>query len=369
MSFYYVRMNTISQIQRKSVKTDKKVLEIDGSYGEGGGQVLRTALSLSAILGMPFRMVNIRKGRKKTGLMPQHLMCIRAMAEITGAHAEGDFAGSTDLFFSPSCIRAGNYAFDIGTAGSTALLAQALLPPLFAASGNSSLTLSGGTHVPFSPIYDYLEKTFSPALAQIGFHFGTEILRYGFYPKGGGVIRLSIIPAREPQAVQWTKKDAMSCLHCMSAVANLPDHIAHRQYDAARTGLASAELRVEPCLKSVGSYGKGSYLFLSFAGNGMFGGFSALGEPGKKAETVGREAAEAFLAFHKSCMCVDRHLADQIVLYLSRAQGSSSFSTECVTGHLLTNLWVINQFLDTRAQVEGAVGLPGRILLQGSLPA
>lgn len=351
------------------MKTDNKVLAIDGSYGEGGGQVLRTALSLSAILGMPFRMVNIRKGRKKPGLMPQHLMCIRAMAEITGAHAEGAFAGSTDLFFFPSSIRAGTYTFDIGTAGSTALLAQALLPPLFAASGVSSLTLSGGTHVPFSPIYDYLEKIFSPALAQIGFHLETEILRYGFYPRGGGVIRLSIIPAREPRAVRWDRKDAISRLHCMSAVANLPDHIAHRQSEAARTVLASAGLRIESCMKSVQSYGKGSYLFLSYCGKGMFGGFSALGEPAKKAETVGREAAEAFLAFHKSGTCVDRHLADQIPLYLVRAQGLSSFSTESVTGHLLTNLWVMNQFLDTQAHVEGAVGLPGRILLQGSPPA
>lgn len=340
------------------------MIEIDGGLGEGGGQILRSALSLSALLGKPFRMFDIRRNRQRPGLMPQHLACVRAMATVSNARVHGDEIGSLELVFKPSGIRAGDYAFDIGTAGSTSLLLQCLLPALIFSPGRSSLTLSGGTHVPFSPPFQFVSEVFLPMLSRIGIQVRASISRYGFYPRGGGRISVVAEHCHAITSLRAVKRDEIHSLRIISGVANLPAAIAERQRDAVVRGL-SPLLEVKTETLSVPSFGKGTFLTLIAETSDTVAGFTALGERGKKAELVGEEAARAFEAYQRSGASLDRHLSDQIVLYLSLSREESSFSTAEVTNHLLTNLEVIRAFTAIAVAVEGEKGRPGRILFSG----
>ncbi|MGE5892852.1 MAG: RNA 3'-terminal phosphate cyclase, partial [bacterium] len=210
------------------------MIEIDGSSGEGGGQILRTALGLSAALQKPFRIFNIRINRKKPGLMPQHLMAVRAMKIISGATVTGDSPGSMELMFRPARVKPGAYTFDIGTAGSTSLLLQALLPPLVFADESSSLVLKGGTHVPFSPPFHYISAVFLPVLNRLGIGLTAAIEHYGFYPQGGGSISVSISPQRNPRGLTMRERGVVREITGISGVGNLPLTIAERQARAAR---------------------------------------------------------------------------------------------------------------------------------------
>jgi RNA 3'-terminal phosphate cyclase (ATP) len=341
------------------VKSD--MIEIDGSHGEAGGQILRTALSLSCVLGKPFRMFNIRKGRSKPGLMSQHLMCVRALAQICSASVRGDEVGSTELIFTPSRPNPGEYEFDIGTAGSTSLLFQALLPPLVFAGKNSSIALTGGTHVPFSPPFHYISEVFVPTLRSLGVGLDISAERFGFYPKGGGKIRIGIRPSRGVKAGSLLTRGGIGRLTGISGVVNLPLSIAERQKSAAGELLSSNGLYAKIDLLSAEGIGRGTFVFLKTETEGCMAGFSALGERGKRAETVGREAAEELISYYYADACLDHHLADQIVLYLAFADGPSSFTTSRITGHLLTNLWAIEKFTGLRYSVEGEKGKPGKV--------
>src|SRR4030066_1037453 len=188
------------------------MIEIDGSFGEGGGQVLRTSLSLSCLLNKPFRIFNIRKKRKKPGLMPQHLMGIRSLKLISNARVTGDSQGSIELLFEPGEVKAGDYFFDIGTAGSTSLLLQAIILPLIFANNTSSLTLKGGTHVPFSPPFHYISGVFIPILNKLGIEVGAKIESYGFYPKGGGKVRVEIMPSGRIKGVSFLERGGIKKL-------------------------------------------------------------------------------------------------------------------------------------------------------------
>jgi RNA 3'-terminal phosphate cyclase (ATP) len=346
------------------------VVEIDGSYGEGGGQMLRTALSLSLILGRPFRMSNIRKNRKNPGLRPQHLTAVRAAALMSGASLKGDQEGSQELSFEPGEVRPGDYLFEIGTAGSTGLLAQSLLPPLGAtgpspvatgpppgATGpspkESTLALKGGTHVPWSPPFEYLSEVFLPMLGRLGLDIRAALESCGFYPKGGGKVRFAIRPAGPVRPGQFSRRGRVLAIKGVSAVANLPLSIAERQRRSLLEGLG--ELRgvpvdIEP--REVPAFGQGTYLFFAAVSEGALAGFSSLGARGKRAETVGQEAAREFLEYYRSGACLDPHMADQIVLYLSLAGGPSEFTTSSITAHLRTNLWVIEKFLPIRYSLD-----------------
>lgn len=331
------------------------MVEIDGSLGEGGGQILRTALSLSCILGRPFRIFDIRKGRKKPGLMPQHLAAVRASALISGASVQGGFEGSTALSFSPGPVKAGDYRFDIGTAGSTGLLAQTLLPPLiFSAVGASTLTLTGGTHAPMSPPFDYISDAFLPCLRRLGLEVSGEIESYGFYPRGGGRIRFRIRPASGVEPADFGRRGRLLGISGVSAVGNLPMSIAKRQSDALISGLGFAAKDVPVRIENieVSAPGRGTFVFFSVLSEGGVAGFSALGRRGKRAEAVGEEAASEFAAYHSSGACLDRHMADQLVLYLALAKGQSKFTTEEITGHLRTNLTVLKMFLPISYGIE-----------------
>ena len=336
-------------------------VEIDGSLGEGGGQVLRTTLSLSCITGTPVRIFNIRRNRPKPGLMRQHLVSVKALARIAGAEARGTEPGSLEISFRPGPVTAGDHLFEIGTAGSVTLLFQSLLPPLLFAKAPSRLVLTGGTHVPFSPSFDYLRDVFSPWLAQIGVRVSCEIEQYGFYPRGGGKITARIAPAAEIRGVDLGEKGTILSVSGRSCVANLPLSIAERQRKAAIDPLASHAPVIDTA--TVPSPGKGTFLFIKVDSDAGAAGFSALGAIGKRAEDVGREAALDALAYIESRAALDPRLADQLVLFLALSKEPSTFTTSRVTNHLVTHLHVVRRILGTRFEIEGSVGRPGTIRL------
>lgn len=343
------------------------MIEIDGSLGEGGGQMLRTALSLSCLLRKPFLMRSIRKGRKKPGLMPQHLMCVRALAAISGARVSGDTLGSGELRFAPKKTSAGNYFFDIGTAGSTSLLLQALLPPLLFCGGRSVLRLSEGTHVPFSPQFQYIQQVFIPMLRKLGFDLHADIERYGFYPHGGGVVTADIRPA--PSALQGLilrDRGAITDLRGMSGTGNLPLEIAERQKTAACRIISRLNLPCRIETLPVTTIGQGSFLFFRIETDNCLAGFSSLGARGKRAEKVGREAGDAAGDYLSTSACLEPHLADQILIYLAAIPEMSSISTSRLSGHLLTNLRVLEKFINISYAVSGEQGKPGSIAITGT---
>lgn len=339
------------------------MLHLDGSYGEGGGQILRTALSLAAVTGVPVRIERIRAGRPKPGLRPQHLTAVQALARVCQAEVTGANLGSQALTFKPGVPKAGHYLFDVaqrtGSAGSVSLIAQALLPPLLMAAGApTTVILKGGTHVPWSPPVHYLSHVFLPALALMGAKVDLALERWGWYPKGGGEVHLKIAPARGLTGIEWRTPAAPIAFQALSAASKLPEHVARRQ--AARL---TARLKDKVPVEIIPASGldPGSFVFLW----GPRAGFGALGARGKPAEQVADEVAEAYLTFLKSGAALDRHLADQILLYLALARGPSTFTTATVTSHLITNIWVIEQFLGPKFEVRGNLGELGEILCQG----
>jgi RNA 3'-terminal phosphate cyclase (ATP) len=338
------------------------MLSLDGSYGEGGGQVLRTALALAALTGAPVRIEGIRAKRSRPGLRPQHLTAVQAVARISRAEVTGASLGSQALTFKPRAPQGGDYCFDVaettGSAGAVTLVAQALLPVLFKAESPATVILKGGTHVPWSPPAHYLSHVFLPALAAMGAEVEMTLERWGWYPRGGGEVRLSIGGARRLTGVQWRTPAASSAFRARSAAANLPEHVARRQ--AARVAARLGEMAPVEIIAASGR-DPGSLVFIW----GPQAGFAALGARGKPAEQVADEAVEAFLAFRNSGGACDRHLADQMLIYLALAEGPSRFTTEAVTSHLLTNAWVIEQFLGPTFEIKGALGEQGEVFCQG----
>jgi RNA 3'-terminal phosphate cyclase (ATP) len=339
------------------------MLHLDGSYGEGGGQILRTALSFSALLEMPVEIDRIRAGRAKPGLRPQHLTAVRALARITQAELAGAEVGSQELTFRPRSARPGHYLFDVaektGSAGSVTLIAQALIPPLLWAAGPSTLALKGGTHVPWSPPAHYLQYVFIPVLAQMGAKVDLVLERWGWYPRGGGEIKVTVTPARALSGADWRTPAPGGAFRAMSATSRLPEHVGRRQAQRLKERLGQG-FPVE--LVAATGLDPGSLVLLWGPG----AGFDALGARGKPAERVADEVADAYLAYRQTGAALDPHLADQLALYLARARGPSTFTASQVTSHLLTNLWVIEQFLGPVFQVKGNLGEPGEISCKGA---
>ncbi len=359
------------------------MIEIDGSYGEGGGQILRTALSLSCLFKKPFRIFNIRKGRKKPGLMPQHLTCVRAAQLLSNAEVKGDQKGSTELLFLPGEVKGGDFFFDIGTAGSISLVLQTLIPaivfskitnnPPFPTVINggkrgllkekSTITLKGGTHVPFSPCFHYLDEVFVTFLKKIGIEIRLTIESYGFYPKGGGKVRADIFPVKAITPLTVMERSSILRLRGCSGVGNLPLSIAERQRKAMLEKIYSQikdlKCQVDIELLNVTTPGQGTFIFLKSESENSIAGFTSLGERRKKAETVGEDAAMEFLQYYSTDAALDPHISDQIVLYLSICKEESVFTTSCITQHLMTNLWVIGLFHEFRYSIEGEIGKPG----------
>jgi RNA 3'-terminal phosphate cyclase (ATP) len=339
------------------------MIEIDGSYGEGGGQVLRTSLAFSAILKVPVTVHHIRAGRKNPGLQPQHLKGVEALAQIARAQTEGVKMGSEKITFVPSDIFPGGYEFDVGTAGSVALLLQVLLPPLCLCRECSHLTLVGGTHVAWSPPFHYLSEILFPTLSLMGVSVTATIERWGWYPKGGGIVHVEIRPSSGLKSISLIDRGPLMRIHGVSATTNLPRHIAKRQKDDAlrriREALGmDAEITIH---YNAPAHGAGSFLFLVAESEKAIAGFSSLGEKGKRAEEVAKEAVNGLINYIDSDGCIGPQLADQIVPFMALGKGNSSFTTSQITNHLLTNLWVIQHFFDMKISRWGEEGEKGRI--------
>ncbi len=341
----------------------EKMVHIDGSYGEGGGQILRTALALSTLLNRPIQLTRIRAGRKNPGLQPQHLKSIEALAKITEATTEGVHIGSEAITFIPKKIRPGNYEFDIGTAGSVTLLLQALLLPLSLSESTSHLVLTGGTHVEWSPPFHYLSEVLFPVLSSMGIEAKADIKKWGWYPKGGGRVEMGIYPASGIKPVTLTHRGALKRIYGLSASSNLPSHVAERQRDQALKRVEQ-ELNLEgkiEVLSEMPSLGQGSFLFLVVESERVRAGFSSLGRKGKRAEEVADEVVDSIKEYLRSEACIDPHLADQLVPFMAFAKGESSFTTTKITEHLLTNLWVIEHFINLSVAISGKRGERGKI--------
>jgi len=343
--------------------TEKKLIEIDGSYGEGGGQILRTALALSAILMKPFAIHHIRSKRKNPGLQAQHLEAVEALAQVTEAKTEGVKFGSQKISFHPQKIISGDYQFEVKTAGSVILLLQAILLPLCLAQGSSKVTLVGGTHVPWSPPFHYFSRVLLPTLEPMGISIDATIEKWGFYPRGGGRIQLNIKPVYELKPIHLTDRGSLKKIWGLSTLSSLPRHVAERQKDHAIKRIQK-ELCMEPeinILDDASSNGSGSFLFLLAEHEKAIAGFSSLGKKGKQAEKVADEAVDDLKDYLRSGGCIDPHLADQLVPFMALTKRKSSFTTTRITDHLLTNLWIISHFLQVKIEKQGEIGKTGRV--------
>ena len=334
-------------------------VDIDGSYGEGGGQVLRTSLSLAALMGCELTMERVRAGRSKPGLAAQHVTCVRAAAAVCGAEVEGDEVGSQALRFHPGAIEPGEYRFDVSdvypSAGSTSLVLQTVLPPLLFAGGESVVTILGGTNVPWSPCYEYLACVFLPALSRAGAQATIERTRGGWYPKGGGQIVARIKPLAAPlRPFDLLERGALQRLVVTSTVSDrLPEHIVARQADAALKALPGDTSRLASRNYERPEGSPGTCLAIAAEFDSGHAGSSALGERRKPAEKVGAEAGRCFNDFLDSGAAVDVHLGDQLLLYAALAEGDSVVLAERNTEHLRTNAWVIQRFIEADIALEG----------------
>lgn len=337
-------------------------LELDGSFGEGGGQILRTSLGLSLLTGRPFHLRNVRAGRPKPGLQPQHLMSVRSAAAVGGAAARGASLGSTDLVFEPGPVRPGEYRFDVGTAGATGLVLHTLYLPLALRGGDapSHLTLVGGTHVTTSPCFHFLDVTWRAYLEAFGLRLSLKMVRPGFYPRGGGVVEAHIQPCTRLHGVSLTDRWRVKATG-VSAVAGLPESIAKRQARRAAYRLRENGLDVE-MREDNWDGGPGTVLAVVLDTAPAPTLFFGLGARGKPAERVADEAVDQTLAYLAADNAlVDPHSADQIVLPLALADGPSEYRVAEVTRHLTTNIAVIRQFVDRDIRCEGEERGPGRV--------
>lgn len=345
---------------------DTPPLVIDGAHGEGGGQIVRTALTLSTITGRAVRLINIRANRRVPGLAAQHVTAVRAVAAVCGARVGGDAIGSTTLDFAPGhAPRPGAYAFDVsaaregGSAGSTSLVLQAVLLPLALADGPSHVRIQGGTHVAWSPPFDYLDRVWLAILRRMGLDASMTLDRSGWYPAGGGAITAAVAGRARLSPLSLVERGALRAVRGRALAANLPAHIAQRMADRAHallSALLDVPVAVEP--QRLRATCPGAGLFLSAEYENVVAGFNALGRPGLPAEEVAENAAAALLAHDRTTAALDEHQADQILLPMALADGPSRYSTPRLTRHLQTNAWVIERFAQARAaflEEEGRV--------------
>ena len=343
-------------------------LIIDGSKGEGGGQVLRSSLSLAALTGRPLRLEHIRAGRSRPGLRPQHLTAVRAVAAVCDAHVSGDEIGSSRLTFVPqSPPRGAEYDFDVrdaaehGSAGSVTLILQAMLWPLLFADAPSQVTLHGGTHVPFSPPYHYLEHVFRPAVARFGVEFTLSLDAWGWLSSGEGQIVTAIEPVQQLQAVTF-ERPVPEVVHGLATVTNLPSDIAQRMANRAANLLRAHGLQpaIRPLRARGPGPGAGVFLWLPQAGYGQ------LGHKGYPADKVAEDAVAELLAFiDNESAAVDHHLADQLLIPMALANGRSTFTTHLLSSHTLTNASIVRQWLNVEVTISGRAGEPGSVSVGG----
>jgi len=326
------------------------MITIDGSQGEGGGQIIRTSLALSLITGKPFRIYNVRARREKPGLGRQHLTAVRAAATIGGAQVEGAAFGATAFTFHPGTVTPGDYTFPIGTAGSATLVLQTILPPLMLAPAPSTLAFEGGTHNVHAPPYEFIVKTFLPLLNRMGVRVNAELARYGFYPPGGGRFHARVEPAAgKLRPLDLLARGEIRARRARALVVKLPPTVGERELGvvAERLGwgdLRGDELRVETSGNAVSP---GNVLTLEIESEHLTEVFTGIGERGVRAETVAERTAAEARAYLETGAPVGEHLADQLLIPLALA-GGGSYTTGEPSLHTTTNIEVVKLFLDVR---------------------
>lgn len=329
------------------------MLTIDGSQGEGGGQILRTALALALVTGTTFRMEKIRAGRPKPGLLRQHLTAVNAAAAVGSAEVEGAALGSEVIAFRPGPIKTGAYRFAVGTAGSTGLVLQTVLPPLLTADGPSTLTLQGGTHNPFAPPFDFLARAFLPLVARMGPQVQATLDRPGFYPAGGGQITVRIRPVPKLAALTLLQRGETTRRHARAVVANLSERIAHRELRIVKEklGWQADELEALALDAATGARGPGNALVLEIESQHVTEVFTGFGQVGVRAEAVAEQAIHDARGYLAAQVPVGEYLADQLLIPLALA-GGGAFRTVPLSRHSTTNADVIGRFLGIEVSVS-----------------
>jgi RNA 3'-terminal phosphate cyclase (ATP) len=326
------------------------MLTLDGSLGEGGGQILRTSLALSLVTGTPFRLERIRAKRSKPGLLRQHLTAVQAAAIVGAADVDGAVLTSEAITFRPSTIAPGDYRFAVGTAGSTMLVLQTVLPALAIASGPSRLVLEGGTHNPFAPPFDFLARAFLPLLARMGPRVDVTLERPGFYPAGGGRVVVSIEPARTLAPITLDDRGETCVRRATALVASLDRRIGERELQVVRTKLGWDESTCEVQALN-GSAGPGNALLVEIGSTHVTELFTGFGEHGVRAEQVAGAVVDEARRYLAADVPVGTHLADQLLIPMAMA-GSGSFRTQALTRHSTTNAEVVQRFLDVPIAVK-----------------
>jgi RNA 3'-terminal phosphate cyclase (ATP) len=333
-----------------------EAIYIDGSFGEGGGQVLRTSLALAAVTGKHLHINNIRVNRPKPGLAKQHLTCVEAICEVCGGKSKGAAVGSTSLDFEPGQIKAGNYHFEIGSAGSASLVVQTVMPVLFCADGVSRVAITGGTHNAWAPPFDFIKDSFLPAIAGAGFKADCRLIRYGFYPAGGGEIVFEISPKQEGAKSEIDLCEAMVNPKISARIytSKLPIHIADKQ----RKLLLSSGLNFETIehIDVKDSSSAGNCVVIGIIGANREIVLTGFGSRGKPSEKVINEVVSETRDYLNSGAAIDHYLADQILIYMAMRQGGR-FTTNEISKHLTTNIEVIKKILpvDFTVKERGAV--------------
>ncbi len=348
------------------------MIEVDGSIGEGGGAVLRTALALSAVSQNPIHIYNIRAKRTKPGLQPQHLRGVEALTKLAKARIDGSRLNSTELMFEPSVIEGGKYRADIGTAGSTTLILQILMPAAAFASGPIDVEITGGTDNPMAVPIDFLKNVTLPILRKMGYRGEAECVRRGHYPRGGGIVRAHIEPVEKLQALELTELGKVVRIAGVAHCVRLPAHIATRMSHAAsmvliKAGYSKVDIKAEsyePARDPHLGPGAGIVLWAETELGAILGA-SSLGRPGKPAEQVGREAGESLARQLDTSCAVDRHLTDQLIPYMALADGISDITSTELTSHTITNISLVEQIIGVKFEVDGKLGGPGRIRVGG----
>jgi RNA 3'-terminal phosphate cyclase (ATP) len=337
------------------------VLTIDGSMGEGGGQILRTALSASLLTGQPFAMTRIRAGRRRPGLLPQHLAAVRAACEISGAETSGAVLGSESLIFQPGETKPGNYRFSTGTAGSATLVLQTILLSLLEV-GDSEVVIEGGTHNEGAPPFEYLDLVFAPLLRLMGASLDLDLQRSGFYPVGGGIVRARTRPTRW-KGLALNRRGGVVRTEARALVSRLPISIAERELAVVEKELGWPHDHL--CAVPVDSPGPGNILLLVVESAQATEVFTGFGRRGLAAERVAMRAVESARRYLRAEVPVGKHLADQLLLPLTRA-GGGSFATTEPTPHFRTNAYVLKRFFDVEIAVapEG----PDRVTVECRTP-
>ncbi len=331
------------------------MLTIDGSQGEGGGQIVRSSLALSLVTGKPVTIERVRAGRRKPGLGRQHLKAVQAARKISKARVDGAELGSSRIVFQPGRVKAGNYSFRIATAGSTTLVLQTVLPALMIADGVSTITLEGGTHNPFAPPYDFLAKAYLPLLARMGPQVKANLERPGFYPAGGGKFTVEVAPVEKLGRLELIERGEIAARRVWAVVANLPGHIAERECRtiAKKTGWDVSCFEIHEIADSPGP---GNVVMIEIESTNVTELFTGFGERGVRAETVAARVLDSALRYADVNVPIGENLADQLMLPLGigayQRTGGGVFRTLAPSQHSMTHIQVLKAFLDIKIRIQ-----------------